>query len=77
MGSRQSALGVILELGGNSTVTLDLQLQLVDEAKAIAETNADNAVNVELYAMEREYSSDLKQLQEETAEALAEKDIGL
>lgn len=77
LGIRQSALDVILEFGGSPTVTLDLGLELVDKAKAIAETNANIAVNGELYAMERIYSSDLKQLREETAQALAEKDTGL
>lgn len=43
-----------------------------------SEMNAGNAVNEELYAIERNYSSDLKQSQEEeTAEALAEKDTEL
>ncbi|KAK7720961.1 hypothetical protein SLS64_001254 [Diaporthe eres] len=77
LGVRHLALDVNLEFGGSPTVTLDLHLELVDKAKAIAETNADIAVNGELYAMERIYSSDLKQLREETAQSLAEKDTGL
>lgn len=73
-GARQSALDILLSLSGKTTVTLTLQRELVDEAKPIADTQAGNAVNEELCALGRKYSDEIKQLQQETAEALAEKD---
>ncbi|KAK3369990.1 hypothetical protein B0H63DRAFT_454213 [Podospora didyma] len=58
-----------------ATVTLDIQRELVDEDKPLGETAVGNAVNEELQRLEHKYKTELERIQQETAAALAEKDV--
>lgn len=73
-GDRRSALDILLSLAGGEPETLQLQRELVDERLPIGETAAGCAVNEELAALETRYREELQRIQEETTEALAERD---
>jgi hypothetical protein len=74
-GTNQSALEILMEFSTKATVTLDIQRELVDEAKPISETAAGNAVNEELHRLENKYKVKLERVQEQMGAALAEKDL--
>jgi len=74
-GTQQSALEILMSFASKATVTLDIQRELVDEDKPLGETAAGNAVNEELYRLEAKYKGELERIQQETAAALAEKDV--
>jgi hypothetical protein len=76
-GDQKSALDIILSLARKPAVTLDIQRELVDEDKPIGKTAAGNAVNEELHRLEEKYKGEIKRFQEETAAAMAEKDVKL
>lgn len=74
-GTKQSALDILMSFASKATVTLDIQRELVDEDKPLGETAAGNAVNEELHRLEAKYLAELGRIQQETAAALAEKDV--
>ncbi|KAF3770177.1 hypothetical protein M406DRAFT_354312 [Cryphonectria parasitica EP155] len=73
-GNQRSALDILLSFADHDPETLQLQRELVDERKSIGETEAGCAVNEELLVLEEKYKQELKKIQQEAAEALAERD---
>ncbi|KAK0752966.1 hypothetical protein B0T18DRAFT_423601 [Schizothecium vesticola] len=76
-GDRESALSILSQFATKATVTLDIQRELVGERKELRDTAAGTAVNEELHLLEAKYREELEKLQQETAAALAEKDVEL
>ena len=76
-GEQNSALQIILSLARKPPVTLDIQRELVDEEKPFGKTAAGNTVNEELHRLEEKYKQEIRRFQEETAAAMAEKDVEL
>ncbi|CVL05382.1 uncharacterized protein FMAN_10770 [Fusarium mangiferae] len=74
-GTQQSAVDTLMSLATKAKMTLDIQRELVDEEKPLGETAAGNAVNEELHRLENKYREKLDEIQQETAAALAEKDV--
>ncbi|KAF5670342.1 P-loop containing protein [Fusarium circinatum] len=74
-GTQQSAIDTLMSLATKAKMTLDIQRELVDEEKPLGETAAGNAVNEELHHLEKKYREKLDEIQQETAAALAEKDV--
>ncbi|KAF5972517.1 hypothetical protein FCOIX_9311 [Fusarium coicis] len=74
-GTQECALDVLMSFATKATMTLDIQRELVDEEKLLAETAAGNAVNEELHRLETKYRDELDRIQKETTEALAERDL--
>ena len=70
----QSAHDIIRRMLANDPVVLQIQRELVDEHKDIADTAAGRAVNQELNELMRRNQAELKEVQEEIERALKEKD---
>ena len=70
----QSAHDIIRRMVANEPVVLQIQRELVDEHKDIANTAAGEVVNQELNEQMRRNQAELKEVQEEIERALEEKD---
>ena len=70
----QSAHDVIRRIMNNHPVVLQIQREVVEEHKDVANTAAGAAINQELIEGERRRVADLKMAQEEMARALREKE---
>ena len=66
----QSAHDIIRRIAVNRPVPLQIQEQLVDEAKDIIDTAAGEVLNEELRNLVRRHQAELKEVQTETMEAL-------
>lgn len=77
LGTRESAIDVLMSFAKKESVVLDIQKELVDQHIPLAGTAAGYAVNEELAMQEKKHTDELKRLQEEVAQALAEKDVKL
>ena len=70
----QSAHDIIRRIVKNRRVVLQIQRELVDEHKGIADTTAGEAVSKELNVQIKRHQDELKAVQEEMMLALGEKD---
>lgn len=73
LNTEQSAHDVIRQIMNNHPVVLQIQRELVDEHKDIANTAAGEAVNVELTEEIKRHEATLNQVREEMMRALEEK----
>jgi len=73
LNTEQSAHDVIRHIMNNHPVVLQIQRELVDEHKDIANTAAGEAVNVELTEEIKQHEATLNQVREEMMRALEEK----
>ena len=73
--TEQSAHDVIRCIMNNHPITLQIQRELVDERKDIANTAAGEAVNTELTEETRRHEAALKELREETMRMLEDKHL--
>ena len=69
-----SAYNVLREIMKNQPVALQIQKELVDEHKAIIDTDAGGTINKEIRDLIKKHEQELKQIRDEIAEALKEKD---
>ena len=70
--TEQSTHEVIRRIMNNHPIVLQIQRELVEEHKDIANTAAGEAINADLAEEARRYEADLKKKQEEMAQALRE-----
>ena len=70
----QSAHAIIQRIVQNRPAALQIQRELVDEKKDIINTAAGEAINRELNEQMRRHQAELKEVQEEMAQALRAKD---
>ena len=70
----ESAHDIIRRIMKNQPVALQVQCELVDKGKDIADTVAGKAVNNELNVQIRRHQMELKAIQEEMVQALKDKD---
>ena len=70
----QSAYHIIQKIMKNHPVVLQIQRELVDEGSDIVNTAAGEAINRELNEQMRRHQAELREVQEEIAQALREKD---
>ena len=70
----ESAHEIIRRIVKNRPVVLQIQRELVDEHKDIADTAAGEAINRELNEQMRRHRAELKKVEEEMVQALKEKD---
>ncbi|KAK1817503.1 hypothetical protein LTR12_008144 [Friedmanniomyces endolithicus] len=75
--TRESAMQVVLSLIHQVPIVLQIQAELVDQAKDLIDTTAGIAVNEENKRLELKYRAELAQLQKEMDEAIAERDTEL
>ena len=71
--TEQSAHDVIRHIMGNHPIALQIQRELVDERKDIANTTAAEAINVELTEEIKQHEAALNQMREEMMRSLEEK----
>jgi len=72
--TEDSALMILLSLAKFEPVVLQIQEELVDEAKNLIDTTAGNNVNEEALRLEKVYKEQIAQIQKEMDEALAARD---
>jgi len=70
--TEQSAHDVIRHIVNNHPVVLQIQRELVDERKDVANTAAGVAINVDLAEEARRHEADMRRAQEERARAMRE-----
>ncbi|KAK1066326.1 hypothetical protein LTR74_007213 [Friedmanniomyces endolithicus] len=75
--TRESAMQVVLSLIHQVPIVLQIQAELVDQAKDLIDTTAGIAANEENKRLELKYRAELAQLQQEMDEAIAERDTEL
>ncbi|KAK0880593.1 hypothetical protein LTS16_020333 [Friedmanniomyces endolithicus] len=75
--TRESAMQVVLSLMHQVPIVLQIQAELVDQAKDLIDTTAGVAVNEEAKRLELKYRAELAQLRQEMDEAIAERDTEL
>lgn len=74
-GTRESASHIVSSIIAKTTTTvLQIQTELVDEGKTLSETRAGQGLNKELVELKKMYEKELRELQAETKEAIAQKD---
>ncbi|KAK0318978.1 hypothetical protein LTR54_009872 [Friedmanniomyces endolithicus] len=76
-GTRESAMQVVLSLIHQVPIVLQIQAELVDQAKDLIDTTAGIAVNEEIKRLQQKYRDELAQLKKEMHEAIAERDAEL
>ena len=70
----ESAHDIIRVIIARGPVTLQIQRELVDDHKAIIDTAAGESINKELKEQIKRHQAELREVQEEIAQALREKD---
>lgn len=70
-----SAQAILMHLINNNPMTLRIQKELVDEGKDITQTDAGVELDRELAALMEKHKREMADIQEQMAEAIAEKDM--
>ena len=70
----ESAYNVLREIMKNQPVALQIQKDLVDEHKDIIDTDAGGTINKEIRDLIKKHEQELKEIRDEMAQALKEKD---
>jgi hypothetical protein len=73
-GSARSALDIVKQFFDRATITLKIQDELVNEGKKLVDTAAGSTLNEELLALQKKHSDELKRVEEDMREAIADKD---
>jgi len=75
--TRESALDIIFSLVDKDPVLLQIQEELVDKDKNLADTSAGHVVNEELKKLEEKFHAELEALEQQMTDAKAKSDMEL